>query len=179
MPPLDPHSYADDTQPRVTSLDWEARVDFGSRTLEATATLHLGDAAPGGPLDLDSRGLDIHAVSDDQGRSVPFVLHAEEPTLGRRLSLTLDEGVRSLRIRYRTSPGATALQWLDPAQTASGKHPYLFSQCQAIHARSVVPLQDTPSRRVTYTARLTVPAALAPAAPSPGMRAPVTSRHPT
>lgn len=160
MARLDPHSYADDAQPRVTSLDWEARVDFASRTLEATVTLHLAEPAPGGPLDLDSRGLAIEAVTDDRDHVVPFVLHDEEPVLGRRLALQLEAGVRAVRVRYRTSPDASALQWLEPSQTAGGVHPYLFSQCQPIHARSIVPLQDTPSRRVTYTARLTVPAAL-------------------
>ncbi|MGZ6078930.1 MAG: M1 family metallopeptidase, partial [Myxococcaceae bacterium] len=37
---------------------------------------------------------------------------------------------------------------------------FLYSQCQAIHARSVVPLQDTPRLRITYDAALTVPSGL-------------------
>jgi aminopeptidase N len=160
MARLDPHSHADDSQPKVVSLDWWARVDFGLRTIEATATLQLGEPAAGGALDLDSRGLAIDSVSDDRGSAVPFELGAEDAILGRRLTLTLAEGTKAVTVRYRTSPEASALQWLEPAQTAGGKQPYLFSQCQAIHARSVVPLQDTPSRRITFTASLSVPAAL-------------------
>jgi aminopeptidase N len=160
MARLDPHSYADDSHPKVVSLDWHARIDFASRTIDATATLRLAAPAPAGPLDLDSRGLEIASITDDAGRAVPFALGDDDATLGRRLSLTLAEGTRALVVRYRTAPGASALQWLDPAQTAGGKHPYLFSQCQAIHARSVVPLQDTPSRRITFDATLTVPVAL-------------------
>ncbi len=39
-------------------------------------------------------------------------------------------------------------------------HPFLFSQCQAIHARTMVPCQDTARFRVTYHAEVTVPAPL-------------------
>lgn len=46
-------------------------------------------------------------------------------------------------VRFSCSPDSSALQFLDPAQTAGGKHPYLFTQCQAIHARSFVPCQVT------------------------------------
>lgn len=60
---------------------------------------------------------------------------------------------------FRTSPTASALQWLAPPQTAGGKEPYLFSQCQAIHARSVFPCQDSPECRITYTGTPVAPCA--------------------
>lgn len=159
MSRLDPHSYTDSAHPQVTSLDWSARVDFSARVIHATATLTL--AAPGeGALDLDTRDLTILDVRDDRGEDVPWRLNAPDPVLGARLELSLHQNTRAVTIAYRTSPEASALQWLAPAQTAGGVHPYLFSQCQAIHARSVVPLQDTPRNRMTFRASMEVPAAL-------------------
>ncbi len=156
MARLDPHSYNDDTQPETEHLTWKARVDFHTRRLHAQATLRLKEASAG-PLDLDTRDLDIRSVVDNQGRPLPFHLSPPEPILGSRLRVELRPGIREFTIRYRTSPEASALQWLTPAQTAGGQAPYLFSQCQAIHARSVVPLQDTPRIRIRYQAELTVP----------------------
>jgi leukotriene-A4 hydrolase len=156
---IDPHSYTDDAQAQVTALDWEARVDFARRTLDATATLLL-DRGTTGDLDLDTRGLTVLTAHDDSGLPVDFTLHPEEPILGARLTLHLPRTTQSVTLVYRTAPDASALQWLDPAQTAGGAQPFLFSQCQAIHARSVVPLQDTPQRRITFHATLTVPSAL-------------------
>src|SRR5207237_3174352 len=83
--------------------------------------------------------------------------HPPEPILGARLRILLPEASEGVRVRYATSPHASALQWLDPEQTAGGRLPYLFSQCQAIHARSVAPLQDSPRFRIRYSAELTVP----------------------
>ena len=42
-------------------------------------------------------------------------------------------------------------------QTAGKTKPYLFSQCEMIKARSLVPLQDTPCNKVTYSAAVSVP----------------------
>jgi aminopeptidase N len=153
MARLDPHSYYDSDQPVIEHLDWRARVDFDARVIEAEATLQLASAADG-PFDLDTRELTILDVSDGD-QPLQWELHAPEPILGARL--TIDARGPRVRIRYRTSPSASALQWLAPAQTAGGRHPFLFSQCQAIHARSVVPLQDSPRVRIRYHAEVSAP----------------------
>lgn len=159
MSRLDPHSYADDAQPASEHLDWEARIDFERREIHARATLTF--ARPGeGPLDLDTRDLQVDSVQDAFGNALRFELGEADPILGRRLRILLPVATAKVTIAYRTSPHASALQWLTPEQTSGGMHPFLFSQCQAIHARSVVPLQDTPRLRIRYRARLDVPAEL-------------------
>src|SRR5579883_207243 len=156
---LDPHSYADGSQPAIAEVDWRARVDFASRTLDAEAVLVLASASEG-PLDLDTRDLAIRDAIDERGKPIEWMLDPPEPILGARLRLTLPANTRRIAIRYSTSPRASALQWLTPAQTAGGREPFLFSQAQAIHARSFLPIADTPARRVRLRAALDVPAAL-------------------
>jgi leukotriene-A4 hydrolase len=57
-------------------------------------------------------------------------------------------------VSYWTTPECTAVGWLEPVQTKSGKYPYLYSQSQAIHARSLLPCQDTPAIKATYAAKV-------------------------
>lgn len=154
MSMLDPHSYADAAQPNTTRIELELTVDFTTHELYGTATLHL-DRAAEGALDLDTRGLAIQSVTDAQNASVAFDLGQEDPIKGTRLRLHTKSD--RVVVRYRSSPDAMALQWLEPAQTKGGKKPYLFTQCQAIHARTIVPCQDTPRVRVTYEASLNIP----------------------
>jgi leukotriene-A4 hydrolase len=163
MARLDPHSYCDAEQPETVAFQLRVKVDFERHVLAGSVTLELRPSAAqarGGPLDLDTRDLAISRVVSASGEPLPFELGPIDPVLGTRLRVTLTPGVHRLTIDYRTSESATALGWLTPEQTASKLHPYLFSQCQAIHARSIVPLQDTPRRRVTYDAWLDVPEAL-------------------
>lgn len=159
MARLDPHSWADTDHPETASFSWRATVNFETRTLDAEVTLRF--KKPGeGPLHLDTRDLTILGARTLAGRAVPWTLAVADAVLGARLELTLPEATEAVVIAYRTSAEASALQWLSPEQTSGKRHGFLFSQCQAIHARSVVPLQDTPRLRVNFDATIDVPSAL-------------------
>ncbi len=112
-------------------------------------------------LKLDTRGLSIATVEilDATGKASPatFSLGAVDKILGAPLIVKFDEQAPKVRVSYATNPEASGLQWLSEAQTAGKQHPFLFSQSQAIHARSWVPLQDTPAVRFTYRADVHVP----------------------
>ncbi|MDP2877028.1 MAG: M1 family metallopeptidase [Holophaga sp.] len=161
MTRIDPHSYFDDAQPRTQKWSLWLRTDFDRKVLQGEATLVFPGTGVEGTLDLDTKGLDIHRVYiTATAATLPFELGEEEPILGRRLRLHLPAGTMGITIAYETSPEALGLQWLEPQQTAGGKQPFLFSQCQAIHARTLVPCQDCAVARVSYDAKITVPEGL-------------------
>jgi leukotriene-A4 hydrolase len=159
MARTDPHSYFDDSQPRARHLGLELEVDFEEHRLEGWAMLDLGEPSSG-PLDLDTKGLEIYSVEDEEGGAIPYTLAPEEPILGRRLRIDLPAETRRVTIEYVTSPDAIGLQWLDPAQTAGKRHPFVFTHFQPIHARTCMPVQDSPRARVVYRAAITVPSDL-------------------
>src|SRR4029453_11605095 len=115
----DPHSHTDVEQPHQKHLSWKAEVDFAGRALRGMATLHFDRG--GSPVDLDSRGLAVESVTGVDGRALQFELGPTEPILGERLRIELPPGVDTCVIRYRTGADASALQWLEPEQTAGGK----------------------------------------------------------
>ncbi len=151
----DPTSYADLTQGRIKHIDFYIQVDFESRTLDVEATYQTEEPLSGS-LFLDSFEIDL-AEAHVNGRTLAWEFDQSEELLGERLHLKGFEHDSSFTLKFKTSPEARALQWMNPAQTAGGRHPFLFSQCQAIHARSVFPCQDTPSIRFTYSAEVEVP----------------------
>ncbi len=159
---LDIHSYATPAEVRVKHLELDLEVDFSSRQLRGTVTHTLIRTNTDAPLTLDTRDLKIDKVetaANAQGPFQPtqFTLGQRDAILGAPLSITLPSEAAAVRVHYSTAPTATALQWLDPAQTAGKQRPFLYTQSQAIHARSWIPLQDTPSVRTTYRARIRTP----------------------
>lgn len=138
-------------------LDWKASVDFETRKLLATATWTIETEAGADSLILDTKGLIIRSISRDDHKPAPFHLNDEDPVLGQALVIAVTPDTKTVSIQYETDPAAEALQWLSPQQTSGKAHPFLFTQSQAILARSWVPCQDSPGVRFTYTADVTVP----------------------
>ena len=162
----DPHSYAETDKFIVRHVALDLRTDFEAHRLEGTAELTVEQVDPAADrLALDTRDLEVGSVQliEASGRAkvLAFKLAEPDPILGSKLTIEFPHccaatAQMKIRIAYRTSNEASALQWLDPAQTYGAK-PYLYSQGQAIHTRSWIPLQDTPSVRVTYEARIRTP----------------------
>lgn len=133
------------------TVDWDKKVISGSveHTIKA-----LKDGQK--HVTLDSSYLDIHSVTAG-GSKLDFKLEPRKGSLGAPLVITLPEASKAsqelrIKVAYSTTADCTALGWLAKEQTAAKTAPFLYSQCQAIHCRSLVPLFDSPWWKVTYTA---------------------------
>jgi hypothetical protein len=149
----DPHSYSRE-ESKVTHLNWEAAVDFEKEVITATAvwTLEEGHADT---VIFDIKDLQVNEVLVDGNRAL-FTIEGDDPLLGSALVIPAP-GAQTVSILYKTSPEAEALQWY-PAELTQGKRqPFLFTQSQAILARTWVPCQDRPGVRFTYEATVKVP----------------------
>ena len=163
-PARDYFTFANTEQFVTEHLALDLDVDFETREFRGYAMLTMRrlDAAAT-ELILDTRDLEIASAAILMGEnSAPaeFRFGEADDLLGKPLIVTLpsNTGERfELVLEYSTSPTSTALQWLPPELTAGGKQPMVFSQSQSIHARSWVPLQDTPALRITYEATIRTP----------------------
>ena len=161
----DVHSYARPERVAIEHLDIDWQVRFAERELAGAVTMRLRAKASGAdPLMLDTRDLKIAGIETsldgERFKQTKWNLGARDKILGAPLTIELPKGATHVRIAYATSPSASGLQWLTPPQTAGKTRPFLFTQAQAIHARSFLPVQDSPGVRVTYNARVRTPAGL-------------------
>jgi aminopeptidase N len=155
----DERSYARPAEARVTHTALDLNADFEAKRFTGTATLDLQTAPNAREIVLDSKGLEIRAVTDMRGRALPFALGAADADKGAPLTIQLG-GAKRIRIAYTSAPQAEALQWLTPEQTAGKRHPFLFSQGQATLNRTWIPTQDSPGIRQTWEAWISAPADL-------------------
>jgi len=140
-------------------------IDFEEKLLRGKIDYEL-ISRPGNrsqEIVLDSSFVAVKSVTVG-GSDVKWELRDRVSAYGSPLHISLPDGeeaaaveggVVKLSIEMSTTKECTALQWLTPEQTSNRKHPYMFSQCQAIHARSLFPCQDTPDVKSTYSFNIT------------------------
>ena len=158
----DYHSYANVDEVIITHTDLTFAINFDDNTIDGSNKISYKRIKDGAKtIVLDSRNLTIQGITtiakDGSSSNLNWRFGQTDTALGKAIIIDLPKGDDSqIVVNYKTSPKATGLQWLKPEQTSDKKHPFLYSQSQAIHARSWIPLQDSPQVRHTYSATVTL-----------------------
>ncbi|KAL5090246.1 peptidase family M1 domain-containing protein [Trichoderma afarasin] len=136
-------------------------IDFENKRLKGSVVLQLESQTDkeSKEIILDSRFVNVSSVNVNDAAS-KWELKPHSDPFGAPLHVQVPDGaakgdIVNLAIELETTSKCTALQWLTPAQTSNKKHPYMFSQCQAINARSIFPCQDTPDVKSTVSFKFT------------------------
>ncbi|CAH1169848.1 unnamed protein product [Phaedon cochleariae] len=162
LSPNDPSSFSRPELVTIRDICLNLNINFDSKILSGNVVLtveKLDESAT--ELVLDSFKLNISSVYDSESSNkLQYELSDHIPDYGSKLTIQLPSAETNhfkIGIDYQTSPEASGLQWLSPKATAGKKLPYLFSQFQSSHARSVIPCQDTPGVKQTYSASISAP----------------------
>eukprot|EP00178_Gracilaria_changii_P015912 TRINITY_DN4472_c0_g1_i3.p1 TRINITY_DN4472_c0_g1~~TRINITY_DN4472_c0_g1_i3.p1 ORF type:complete len:450 (+),score=43.73 TRINITY_DN4472_c0_g1_i3:146-1495(+) len=138
-------------------------IDFENRRLTGRAIYTFRKLQPSENVSLDIRGIDVKSVTTADGTPIPYNAKEDESPVGGMLSIQVpqcDSPTFQVCVSYETdgcgggSPAGGACDWLTPEQAAG--QPFMFTQAQAIHARSIFPCQDTPAVKSPYTAIVSV-----------------------
>jgi len=153
------HSFARPDLAVVKHLSWNAKVDFNRKQIIACANWSIENSTNASEIIFDTRDLHIDSITLDNS-IVPVNyrwISATQTFMGTGLAIQIKPSTKTIHIYYITSPDAAALQWLHPEQTAGKKEKFLFTQSEAILARTWIPCQDAPGIRFTYDATVQVP----------------------
>lgn len=151
----DIHSFSNPNEVAIKHMYLNLDILFDSKVLKGFVELTLDNKKATKTLHLDSRQLNIDSIyTDDLGKTT-FNLSKEHEIFGSDLSVAISPNTKKVKVFYQTKPEAEALQWLSAEQTHDKKHPFLFSQSQAILARTWIPCQDSPGIKFTYSADIT------------------------
>lgn len=152
----DNQTFADINKARIKHLSLDIETDFENQIIKGSAqyTFANNNAKE---IILDTEKLTIDSVLLANGKKTSFHLGQQHEIKGQPLHIKVSPTDTMVKVYYKTSKEANALQWLSPEQTHDKKYPFLLTQGQAILTRSYIPIQDTPSIRITYDAKVKVP----------------------
>jgi aminopeptidase N len=157
----DDHSYSNLNEIKTTHLDLELEVNFNNKTIYGVARHTMKNFGSDTAI-FDIKGLQIQKITIgkvNQEREADFVIGNmdKDSILGQPLLVSVSPKTTQINIYYQTTKQSEALDWLDSNLTSSKKYPFLYTQGQAILTRTWIPIQDSPSNRITYSAKVKVP----------------------
>lgn len=149
-PEVDPSTLSNYRAFEIGTVHLKFNVDFNNSIVKGNVLYDLKNVGKASEVVLDTSYLTIKQVQVN-GSLASFTVGERQGPLGSPLVVSLDNSsVVKLSIDFETTSQCTALQFLEKEATDGQKAPYLFSQCQAIHARSLFPCFDTPSVKTPY-----------------------------
>src|SRR5690606_2682513 len=153
----DPHSFSNPHEAVTRHLNLELDVDFDNQIINGVARYQIAKKGNADKIIFDIDSLEIEKVTLNHNEASTIYSISKGNAFGQQLSVDIHKNTSSVNICYRTSPRASALQWLNAEQTLGKRYPFLFTQGQAILTRSWIPCQDSPGVRLTYNATVRVP----------------------
>ncbi|WP_313579476.1 M1 family metallopeptidase [Chishuiella sp.] len=152
----DNQTFADLDKARIKHLSLDIETDFKTHQIKGSASYQFKNNNSK-KIILDTEELTIDSVLLANNKKTTFKLGNRDAVKGRALEIDITPKDTVVTVYYKTTSDANALQWLSPEQTHDKKQPFLLSQGQAILTRSWIPIQDTPSVRITYDAKIKTP----------------------
>lgn len=158
LPFSDAHSFSNINKVRTKHLHLDITINFDEQIISGSAEHTLSNNGVDTVI-FDTKNLVIHRVTigKNEQKETGFRLGQHDDLLGQALYIAIAPTDSVVTIHYSTTDKADAIDWLSPNLTAGKKHPFLYTQGEAILTRSWIPLQDTPANRITYSAKVTVP----------------------
>ena len=156
------HSFSKPNDCVITHANFDLNIKFENQIISGSVTYSIKKKEGAELAFFDTRNLIIEDVVDQKGIQLKFKLLSEEKFLGSALQVSLESSTKEIKIFYKTTSESSALQWLHPEQTRGGKHPFLFTQGQAILSRTWFPVQDSPGIRFTWNAKVKIDSDLLP-----------------
>jgi leukotriene-A4 hydrolase len=145
-----------------TNINVHFIVDFDNKKVDGEVTISFKALDDGEVIILDTKSLIIKNVKDSTGNALDFKLDNYYRLESHGVPLKIykeysKDDTFDITIEYSTTKDCMAIDWLEPEQTSGGKYPFMYSQCQSILCREMLPIQDTPAVKMPVTISITVP----------------------
>ena len=145
-----------------TNINVHFIVDFDNKKVDGEVTISFKALEDGEVIILDTKSLLIKSVKDNTGNELDFKLDNYYRLESHGVPLKIykeysKDDAFDITIEYSTTKDCMAIDWLEPEQTSGGKYPFMYSQCQSILCREMLPIQDTPAVKMPVQISITVP----------------------